>query len=173
MLRRVRHWLTLGALVALIPACQPKIGDPCDRSFDCGINVVRQCDVSNALNDPQGKGECTLENCSLGICPKEAICVKVYGTEFLSVACDRDQEDILDDGVVLRNDCANNEICLPEGLCADEITARTSCRLECDKDDDCRIGYECKETGVDGVYVAPDPDDPSKQKIAGICVPSG
>jgi hypothetical protein len=159
--------------VALIPACQPKIGDPCDRSFDCGVNVVRQCDVSNSSNDPEGKGECTLENCSLGICPKEAICVKVYGTEFLSVACDPDLEDILEDGLVQRDDCAQNEVCLREGLCADEITARTSCRLECENDEDCRSAYTCKATGVDGVYVAPDPDDPGDHQIAKICVPRG
>ncbi|MEM7118204.1 MAG: hypothetical protein AAF614_37600, partial [Chloroflexota bacterium] len=44
-----------------------------------------------------------------------------------------------------RNDCGSNEVCLPEGLCADEVTARTSCRRKCSRASDCRAGYECLE----------------------------
>jgi hypothetical protein len=196
------------ALVALFPACKAKIGDPCKRAYDCGVTVQRQCDMSNASNDPAGKGECTLENCSLGICPDEAVCIKVYAAEFLSIACDPDQEDI---GVGVWNedepcvpseedfgrddcglqelcvgvdgsesegfcaprvdDCEIHEVCLPEGLCADEISARSSCRLMCDDDSDCRSNYMCKTTNADGVYVAPDPDDPDREIIRRICVP--
>jgi hypothetical protein len=162
--------LTFG--IPLVAGCQPKVGDPCKRALDCGVNVVRQCDVSNAPRDPKGQGECIIENCSYGVCPKEAVCVKVYATEFLSISCDPDLEDVPSfEGMDGRDDCAPSEVCLPEGLCAAEIRARTSCRLECDEDKDCRDNYQCVSTGVGGVYVAPDPVDPTKQHTARICVP--
>jgi hypothetical protein len=158
------------ALVALAVAalgCQPKVGDPCERAADCGLNVVRQCDVSNLRRDPKGKGECIVENCSYGVCPNEAVCVKVYASEFLSLACDPATEDLPGGSDV----CLPNEVCLPEGLCADEIRARTSCRRKCNKDSNCRDGYHCVETGAGGLYVAPDPEDPTHQLSAKICVP--
>ena len=62
-------------------------------------------------------------------------------------------------------------MCLPEGLCADEITARTSCRRKCSSNDDCRNGYECLLTGSQGVYRAPDIDDPNNPSNVRICMP--
>lgn len=174
MLRPVsmRAPLLVLALLALLPACRNKIGDPCKRAFDCSPRGERQCDLSNASFDPKREGECTIENCSLGACPREGICIKVYSSKFLSIACDPEREDIdVDDNGVPIDDCAPNEVCLHEGLCADEITARTSCRLECKRDGDCRDNYHCVEIGTDGVYVAPDPDDPTKYATAKICVP--
>jgi hypothetical protein len=153
------------ALVLGTLACKPQVGDPCKRGADCGLNVIRQCDVSNAPRDPKRQGECIVENCSYGVCPKEAVCVKVYASEFLSIACDPDYEDID------RDDCLPNEVCLPEGLCADELRARTSCRRKCNKDSNCRDNYRCQETGANGLYVAPDPDSPTVQHTANICVP--
>lgn len=156
----------LGALVLASLACQPKVGDPCKRGIDCGLNVVRQCDVSNVARDPEREGECIVENCSFGVCPKEAVCIKVYPSEFLSVACDPEAEDM---GV--RDNCLPTEVCLPEGLCADEVRARTSCRRECNSDRNCRDNYKCVETGSNGLYVAPDPENPIVQQSAKICVP--
>lgn len=158
---------------ALLSAgCQPKIGDPCRRAQDCGINVIRQCDISNAPRDPDGEGECIVENCSYGVCPNEAVCVKVYATEFLSISCDPDLEDVPSfEGIDGRDDCEPSEVCLPEGLCAAEIRARTSCRLECKNNDDCRSNYHCVSTGINGVYVAPDPEDQTRELTAKICVP--
>jgi hypothetical protein len=159
----------LAAPVALILGslgCQPQVGDPCRRASDCGLRVIRQCDVSNAPRDPKNQGECILENCSFGVCPNEAVCVKVYSTELLSVSCEPELEDI--DG---RDDCMPHEVCLPEGLCADEVRARTSCRRQCNKDSDCRDNYECVSTGAGGVYMAPDPDNPTEQLTDSICVP--
>lgn len=158
--------LSFGAL-----GCQPRVGDKCKRAVDCGLNVIRQCDVSNAPRDPKNEGECIVENCSYGVCPKEAVCVKVYASEFLSISCDPELEDIPMSGVETRDDCLPNEVCLPEGLCADEIRARTSCRFECNSDKQCRDNYECVSTGVGGLYVAPDPADPITQNTAKICVP--
>ncbi|PRQ02773.1 hypothetical protein ENSA5_21260 [Enhygromyxa salina] len=154
---------TLGILGAL--GCSPQVGDPCKRATDCGLDGVRQCDVSNASRDPDQDGECIVENCSFGVCPSEAVCVKVYASDFVSIACDPDTEDIGSDN------CLPNEVCLPEGLCADEIRARTSCRRKCKTDSNCRSNYKCEETGVGGVYVAPDPSDPTRQLSAKICVP--
>ncbi len=207
-----RAFVVFSAMVfsGLILSCQAKIGDPCKRAYDCGVTVLRQCDMAGAKpracnikanNDDSSCGECTLENCSLGMCPEEAICIKVYTSEFLSTACNPDAEDIeagapnpdkpcdpdredidLDDCDMnelcgddrqcapLVNDCAPHEVCLAEGLCADEISARTSCRLECSNDGDCRLGYMCKETNTDGVYVAPNPENLAEQIVSKICV---
>jgi hypothetical protein len=173
--RRPISFAALAALAfgtVLAAGCQRKVGDPCKRAFDCGIYVVRQCDVSNAPRDPKRDGECIVENCSFGVCPKEAVCVKVYGSDFLSVACDPDLEDVPSfQGIDGRDDCAPHEVCLGEGLCASEIQARTSCRRSCRRDSDCRDNYQCVPTGINGIYVAPDPDDPTRQHSANICVP--
>lgn len=159
--------LSLLTLVGLAAGCGTKIGDPCERAFDCSVTQNRQCDVSNADRDPNNEGECTIENCIRNGCPKEAVCVKVYPTEFLSTTCDPEQEDLVD-GV---NACSAQDLCLPEGLCADELTARSSCRLECTKDSDCRSNYECRPLGQDGMYRAPDPDTPRLEGGKSICVP--
>jgi len=173
LVHRQTRFIALAALAlgtALVSGgCQPRVGDPCKRAIDCGLMVIRQCDVSNAPRDPRGEGECIVENCSFGVCPREAVCVKVYAAEFLSVSCDPELEDIpISNG---RDDCAPHEVCLAEGLCAAEISARTSCRRECNKDSDCRDNYQCVTTGVAGVYVAPDPDAPTVGRNANICVP--
>ena len=190
--------LFVAALLALIPACQAKIGDECRRSTDCSLRGERICDLSNRINSvgvatPSGQGECTIEGCGRNTCPKEAACVRTYGSDFLSVACEPTREDIAtscdpdtmacaDDclassqggGLLVcppRNDCQPNEICLPEGLCADEITSRTSCRRKCKDDGECRAGYQCRRTGSDGVYRAFDPDDPTDASQVNICRP--
>jgi hypothetical protein len=154
------------ALILMGLGCRPEVGDPCKRAADCGLYVVRQCDVSNAPRDSKNQGECIVENCSYGSCPNEAVCVKVYSTELLSLSCDPEAEDI--NG---RDDCLPHEICLPEGLCAYEVRARNSCRRRCNKDNDCRQGYECVATGAGGVYMAPDPEDPTLLLTDSICVP--
>ncbi len=159
--------------------CTAKIGDPCSRAFDCSLRGERQCDLSNRARSPDGKGECTIENCSFGGCPKEAVCIQAWSTEFLSVACDPDREDresedpLNPDGPLLEalDDCEPHQICLPEGLCADQASSRNSCRRECKRDSQCRNGYECVPTGIDGVYVAPDPADADRTIGAHICVP--
>lgn len=167
--------LALVALFPLVSGCKAKIGDACKRSTDCSRTGERICDLSHRVNGqgiptPAGSGECTIEGCGRGSCPKEAACVKIYGSDFLSVACDPMREDRATDLPPL-DDCDANEVCLAEGLCADEITARTSCRLECDNDGDCREGYECVMTGSRGIYQAPDLEDPSNHGEVRICTP--
>ncbi len=197
MLARSHRLLLTAALVAL-GACQAKIGDECRRSTDCSLRGERICDLSNRVNgvggqSPNGQGECTIEGCGRGSCPDEAACVRSYGSDFLSVACEPDREDIAvacdpdtetcaDDcqpssqsgGELVcppLNECNPNEVCLPEGLCADEITARTTCRRKCKNDGECRPGYECRRTGSDGVYRVFDPDNPTDDSQIGICRP--
>jgi hypothetical protein len=194
--------LVLAAL-ALLGGCKKKIGDPCVRSTDCSIRGDRSCDLSHRVNSagtptPGGSGECTIENCGANTCPKQSECVKVYGSDFLTVACDPTREDRAtyaagesDVDCVMcsgdscdgcpessscficppRDDCQANEVCLPEGLCADDITARTSCRRRCNQDKDCRAGYECTRTGARGVYHAPDLDHPGQVDEVSICAP--
>lgn len=187
---RLACLLALG-LVALVGGCKKKIGDPCVRSTDCSIRGDRVCDLSHRVTNagtpsPGGSGECTIEACGADSCPKEAECVKVYGSDFLTIACDPTREDratacegesctdeCLDGVCPPQDDCRANEVCLPEGLCADEITARTSCRKRCKDDGDCRAGYECVRTGARGIYHAPDLDTPGQVDEVRICTPKG
>lgn len=165
----------LAALAATTTACQNKVGNACLTNLDCGLEGKLTCDVSNLVNALEKEGgECVVENCSFGSCDKGSICIKVYGTGVgSSRACNPDSEDQLDPTGMMTNDCYANEVCSAEGICVDELRARTSCRLECDKDEgeDCRReGYRCKPTGQ-GFYVAPDPNDPTRKNDASICVP--
>ncbi len=201
MLQPRLQTFALLALAALaVTGCRRRIGDACRRSTDCSLRGERICDLSNRVNGQgvrtsSGSGECTIEGCGRGTCPDVGTCVKVYGSDFLSVACDPAREDIatyceLDDAAACEaagclpstedvseyvcppsDDCDANEVCLPEGLCADEITARTSCRKECKDGGDCRAGYECRRTGSGGVYRVPDLDNPENRDEVKICMP--
>lgn len=180
---RLAHALVLATAVFAVGACKRKIGDACKRSTDCSLTGDRTCDLSHRVNSagepsPGGSGECTIESCGASSCPARSACVKIYGSDFLTVACDPVREDVAtrdDGGGVLPplDACDPAEICLPEGLCADEITGRTSCRRTCADDNDCRNGYECVRTGSRGVYRAPDPKKPGEIHDAQICVPKG
>jgi hypothetical protein len=187
-------WILLFAVLAA-GGCKRKIGDACRRSTDCSIRGDRTCDLSHRVDDSgrqtaSGRGECTIEGCGADSCPKEGACVKVYGADFLTVACDPTREDVATwndpercadvpederpDECVAQEPldlCETNEVCLPEGLCADELTARLSCRRKCGDDDDCRNGYECVRTGSRGVYRAPDLSKPGVVSEVDVCMP--
>lgn len=190
--------LLLVALIAqlvALPACTRKIGSPCRVSTDCSFRGERICDLSYLVDssgnpDPQGKGECTIEGCTPGSCPKEGACIQTFNTEFLSIACDPDCEDrrpvkpdevLADDDPLQRcraldddsiyNRCTDQELCLPEGLCADIASSRVACRKECNSDRNCRDGYVCRETGSNGVYVAFAPTNPEIPPVERICMP--
>lgn len=183
---RARDVVLLLAL-GLDLGCKAKIGDACRQSTQCSLQGDRVCDLSHrvdAKGNPTrgGSGECTIEGCGYDSCPKEAVCVQVYGSDFLSVACDPTREDVatrgdgpgcLDGVCPPRDDCDPSEVCLAEGLCADAITARTSCRRSCKKHKDCRAGYECRLTGSQGVYRASDPRNPGAVDEARVCMPVG
>lgn len=165
--------LALVAAASLASGCRAEIGDACRRSTDCSLQGERSCDLSNRIG---GQGECVIEGCSRTSCPDEASCVKTYGTDFLSVACDPEREDkavVASDGTVLEplNACLPHEVCLGEGLCADEVSARTTCRRSCKNSGDCRGGYTCRLTGSDGVYQQTDADNPANDSQVKICQP--
>jgi len=201
MLRALmRSSLTCVFALLALAGCQARIGDACDRSIDCSLQGERICDLSHRVDgsgvvSAAGMGECTIDGCGRDTCPDEAACIKAYGSKFLSVACDPEREDIatfcLDDEEAClargcrpsadasggwtcppRDECDVSEVCLPEGLCADEITARTSCRRKCSSNRDCRDGYVCLLTGSQGVYRAPDFDDPNNPSPVRICMPA-
>ncbi|MCA9638485.1 MAG: hypothetical protein KC420_20795 [Myxococcales bacterium] len=168
--------LALLALALLAPGCRNKIGSACKVSTDCSLRAARTCDLSylvdkNGIEGAGGKGECIVEGCTVGSCPKEAVCVQIYSAAYLSVACDPETEDR--PGADGRDDCDPNEVCLPEGVCADANTARATCRRECTRDSTCRAGYSCRETGRGGVYVARDPENPLETEETAICMPNG
>jgi hypothetical protein len=190
--------IALLAALAIVGAagCRPKIGDACKRSTDCSQRGDRICDLSHRVNDAgevraSGSGECTIEGCGADSCPKEAACVKMYAAAFLTIACDPLREDLAtwddpercdvhpderpDDCVGLPplDLCEAHEVCLAEGLCADELTARTSCRRKCSDDDECRNGYVCARTGSRGVYSVPDLQRPGDLSEVDICIPEG
>jgi hypothetical protein len=181
MPRRARPLLLCAAAVCALffSGCRAKIGDACNVSTDCSLLGDRICDLSKRVG---GRGECTIEGCGRNSCPKEAACVKAYGTDFLSVSCDPDREDkaaVAPEGadsappesLPPHDDCLAHEVCLPEGLCADEVSARTSCRRKCSEASDCRGGYECRITGSNGIYHTPDPRDPNNDGQIRICMP--
>ena len=175
--------LLAAALIAqalALSACQRRIGNACRVSTDCSIRGERICDLSYLVDgdgnvDPKGKGECTIEGCTAGSCPREGACIQVFNAEFLSVACDPDLEDRRPDASMadpsIYNRCTDQELCLPEGLCADIASVRISCRKECKSNRNCRAGYECRETGNNGVYTAWDPTNPDSKPIIKICMP--
>jgi hypothetical protein len=76
-----------------------------------------------------------------------------------------------DGQAVACNDCSSYEICLPEGLCADVLSARTSCRKRCRSGAQCRDGYECRTTGSNGIYAVSSPAHPFGADDVKICMP--
>ncbi len=196
--RRLILAFALLAPTLLMTACQRRIGAPCKVSTDCSIRGDRVCDLSHLVDnsgeiDPAGRGECTIDGCNPTTCPREGTCVQVYGSEFLSVACDPELEDRpqeytselapriaachadpvepQDGEPVACNDCDAHEVCLPEGLCADLLSVRTSCRKRCRSDSSCRDGYECRQTGSNGVYRVATPEFPFGDGDIKICMP--
>lgn len=165
-----------------------------DRVCDLSYLVDGDGDI-----DPSGKGECIIDGCTPTTCPREGTCVQVYSAQFLSVACDPELEDrpqaygeeIAERVSACRaapapaegaepyaagepvacDDCDAHEVCLPEGLCADLLSVRTSCRKECKSDTNCRDGYECRESGSNGVYRVATPAYPFGDSTVKICMP--
>jgi hypothetical protein len=59
----------VSALVGVLAACTPKIGDTCTISTDCSTRGDRLCDTA------QPGGYCTQFNCQKNSCPDQAACV--------------------------------------------------------------------------------------------------
>ncbi len=67
-------------LMPALGACQPKIGDDCHVSTDCGYGS-RICDIT------QPGGYCTLFNCEPGGCPDESICIAYHAFPSVAQGC--------------------------------------------------------------------------------------
>ncbi len=138
-LPRPRSALAAPITALLLLACQPKIGDECLRSIDCSQQGERSCDLSYRINDegfadPEGQGECTIEGCAEGSCPNEAVCVRIYGVQFLSVSCDPELEDQLPEGVDA-GDIAGACCEALAGPCTNEDVKRCVCGADMDPED--------------------------------------
>jgi len=177
LMNRPQSSLLAFALATMVVAafgCSRRIGNECKLSFDCSLRGERICDLSYLVDEEgfesaDGKGECIIEGCTATSCPNEGVCVQIYSTQFLSVACDPTLED-RPDGL---DDCDANEVCIKEGVCADANTARATCRKECKRESQCREGYSCRPTGDGGIYVAANPEDPQSTEETKICMPDG
>ncbi|HVV53620.1 MAG TPA: hypothetical protein VHO06_28450 [Polyangia bacterium] len=51
------------------------------------------------------------------------------------------------------NDCTADEICLDVGLCAPRSTEVRYCAKTCSSNGDCRSGYDCRPTGLEGTVL--------------------
>src|SRR6187551_611731 len=68
-------------------SCGREIGDECTTAADCNPNGSRSCDVS------QPGGYCTVMGCDEHSCPEEAVCIRYFPAEFLTLACNPCCED--------------------------------------------------------------------------------
>lgn len=115
------------ALAALgLAGCSKEIGDSCVLATDCDPNGARTCDLS------QQGGYCTVVGCDYDTCPQEAVCVRFFQGTFDMPACGS------------ASDCTPDEFCTVAGKCALLSTETRYCMRKCNKDSDCRGGYECR-----------------------------
>lgn len=153
--------LVVCAIVA--SACGREIGDECIAAAECNPNGSRQCDIS------QPGGYCTIMGCDEKSCPEEAVCIRYFPTEFLTLPCNACCEDwpagsplrpgCCDDctpeqiqqicPILPLDECTADQICL-ERVCAPRSTERRFCAKGCGSNDDCRGGYECRLAGTRG-----------------------
>jgi hypothetical protein len=159
---------TLAVLAAVLggAGCRREIGDECSTAADCDPSGRRACDLS------QPGGYCTILACNETSCPEEAVCIRLFPTQFLTKPCvpaceDRAERceaegpercpERCDDRSY--DDCSAEELCVQPGLCAPRATERRLCAKACSGVDDCRAGYECRAAGTQGsVALAESPD---------------
>ena len=120
-------------LALFAPACGKEIGDPCTTNVDCQQDGTRDCDLS------QPGGYCTVNGCDEKFCPSEAVCIRVFPYETPGAPCTTDL------------DCVSADLlCLPDGFCVPRASERRYCERTCGNNGDCRGGYVCRPTGVEG-----------------------
>lgn len=159
--------LLLAGLTALfvLPGCEEKIGDSCEYNVDCSKMGERLCDLSSP------GGYCTIENCTGDSCPEEAVCIAFYPVAYLITPCDPNTEDGLDPETAT-NHCTPDELCIRSGFCSPRASERRWCMRECDDHGDCRDGYECRRTGLDGAERVPKLNEPRSDEVARFCAPA-
>ena len=185
-------------VAALAAGCAKKIGDPCKSNVDCSALGDRFCDTSIA----DGSGYCTIEGCDVvevrfpgksnqpvcdtvefrPTCPDDAVCVRFF-TPLLSKPCDAEK---IRAGCAADEEgcCASDERCVCDrvdptgcagnaGHCAPESTERRSCQERCERNSDCRAGFECRAIGTRGAQAVPTVCPYTKDSTARFCVWNG
>ncbi|MEP6652091.1 MAG: hypothetical protein ABJA82_01965 [Myxococcales bacterium] len=127
--------LALGACLLLMlgsASCSRKIGDACTTSADCDPSGgTRSCDLS------QPGGYCLIEGCDARSCPDDSFCVRFYPSGYAAPAC------------TAAADCQADQDCVG-GSCVRRSLEKRICVQSCGSNGDCRGGYVCSPTGVDG-----------------------
>lgn len=173
-----RFGLLLGLTVLFgAGGCRREIGDECSTAANCDPGGRRSCDLS------QPGGYCTIFACNETSCPEEAVCIRLFPTQFLTKPCAPACEDrclgdmppserCLEreecDPALRYDDCSPDELCVQPGLCAPRASERRFCAKACSSVDDCRAGYECRAAGTQGsVALGESPD-----AVASFCAPA-
>ncbi|MDX2089226.1 MAG: hypothetical protein SFX73_15325 [Kofleriaceae bacterium] len=120
-------------VLALAAGCGQEIGDSCVISSDCSPNGDRFCD--SLLKD----GYCTVLGCDYNTCPEEAVCIRFFSGGFTNKPCTQE---------TVAQDCSLDELCALDGLCVTRKSEQRNCMRECESNDDCRDGYECRDEAL-------------------------
>lgn len=191
----------LGAALLGLGGCETKIGDECSANVDCATDGTRICDRSSPggyCTIPGCEaGSCPDDSHCISFFPtsfsmtacnpetEDLVCTPCSGPDCNAHcepggrsracrSCDPGQSEDCNahcDPGPATDDCAPDEICLPEGVCVRLQTERRYCMADCSSDDDCRDGYECRKTGSAGAYVTPKTGEPYTTKRRGFCAP--
>jgi hypothetical protein len=146
-------------------ACSRNIGDACTNNIDCDPSGgTRTCDQS------QPGGYCLIEGCDSRSCPEDSFCARFFPEPFLvnsdvlsSHACDPNVEGE-------SSGCGGGEVCVPSaasGICVRLSLERRVCVQNCSGDGDCRSGYVCQPTRVNGAV----PLTPNNAATPSFCKP--
>jgi hypothetical protein len=158
----------LSAMAAAVSGCGKDIGDSCMTGADCDPNGTRVCDLS------QPGGYCTVLGCDQSSCPSGSVCIRYFPTQFLTQTCQTDSDccpqATAADGGASASACTGDELCLPGlGLCSRRTLEQRACAKGCGSNSDCRGGYDCRMTGINGaLLLSTDPNATAK-----FCAPSG
>jgi hypothetical protein len=151
--RLMRRTLVLALALA---ACGRSIGDDCETNVQCDPQGARQCDLS------QPGGYCTVEGCDISSCPDDAVCVRFFPIEALTMDCSAGPDV-----------CSGRDICLPdEKFCVDSRLEHRFCMKPCEGDGDCREGYVCRRTAHGGEDLGAEllPNDKGQAGQAKFCI---
>ena len=147
-----------GSLLALTLAmvfigCGHKVGDSCSSGADCDPAAgTRTCDLS------QPGGYCLVEGCDARSCPSDSACIRVFPASLLSIGCGPTTPCKVDEICVNSSQATNDagasdaggsESATP-GVCARLALEKRVCLQTCGSDGDCRGGYACRQSGLNG-----------------------